>query len=108
MENQYQNKKGPRLSGASFTYIFEDHDEIRRLGLQGETYDGSPIDCVVIRQNLSDLEVHLINQDRITKYAHNRVPNMKEVETSAWVVQRPENKVKVIKHCIKSDFIIGL
>ncbi len=94
----------PKLAGASFTYIFDDHDEIKRLGLQGETYDGSPVDCVVIRQQLGNLEVHLINQGKITKSVFN---SKKDSETSAWELQRPENKEKVIRYCLESDFILG-
>jgi hypothetical protein len=103
MENQaeYGNRKGSKLASANLSYFMEDPEEIGRLGLKGEKYDGSPVHYVKIGKNLGELVVHLINQDRISDF----LSHPKKAPTSAWDIQKRENQEKVVRY-FGLDFLL--
>lgn len=103
MENgtEYTNDGKFRLERTMSTYFMEDPEEIGRLGISGEKYDGSPVHYVKIGKNLGELLVHLINQDRISDF----LSHPKKAPTSAWDIQKRENQEKIVRY-FGLDFLL--
>lgn len=102
MENQagYSNGKF-KLERIMSTYFMEDPEEIGRLGISGEKYDGSPVYYVKIGKNLGELIVNLLNDGRINHFN----PKSKNVPVCAWEIKKRENQEKIVRH-FGLDFLL--
>jgi hypothetical protein len=101
MENQEEYSNGRfRLERANFTYFMEDPEEIGRLGISEEKYDGSPVHYVQIGKNAGEFIIHLLNPDRIGHF--DKKPRKPACN---WDIQKKENQEKIIRH-LKLEFLL--
>ena len=104
-ESDSNNEIEPILEVAHLRFKVNEY-AIRDLGISDRKYDGSPVDCVIVRHNaFGNLEVDLINHSIMTKYAH-QTANIGKIEPYLWQLQSQEDKEKVIRY-LGAEFFLN-